>query len=164
MKTAVEAKKELPKQTTPSKLSKQTAEDLDHVPSPGRIREVTPTTSREVTASDSNNACTNGQKYKNSNNNGSGYSDRYVGSNYMQATDRYVQEGNGHVSPLRHTPTKDRGGGDDIHYRSRSGQGRDRSEDGCNGNRNGNGARHTPTKDDHFRGRVNSGKPIFFSF
>ena len=158
VKTAVEAKKELPQQTTPSKLSKQTAEDLDHVPSPGRIREVTPTASREATTSDSANGCTNGQKYNGYNtNNGSGYTDRYGGSNYMQATDRYVHEGNGHVSPLRHTPTKERGGGDECHYRSRGGQGRDRSEEGCNGNRNGNGARHTPTKDDHFRGRVNSG-------
>lgn len=155
VKTVIEAQKHLPKKATPSKLSKETAEELDHVPSPGKIREVTPTATREATANDcgdyGSNNC-DGQRYNNHDSYNSGYAQGFSGNNYISVTDRYVQESNGHASPLRHAPMKD--GGDECNYRSRGTANRDRSEEGCNGNRNG--ARHTPTKDDHFRGRKNS--------
>ena len=161
VKSATDAHKDLPKKATPSKLSKETAEELGHVPSPGRIREVTPNTTREVTPVDySEYGLNNGPRYNEKYNLGA--SPGVSSGNYTLTKDRYIQEGNGHVSPLRHTPTKDRG--DESNYRSRGGQNRDRSEEAVNGVRNGNGARYTPTKDDHFRGRKNSGRHQNFKF
>lgn len=156
VKSVTEAQKQLPKKSTPSKLSKQTAEELDHVPSPGRIREVTPTAIGEATSSDSSDKRVNDcDRHRNINHDGdSGSAQSFSSNSYVSVNDKYLQEGNsnGHASPLRYTPTKDRG--DECNYRNRGTPNRDRSEEGCNGNRNG--ARHTPTKDDHFRGRKNS--------
>lgn len=159
IKSAVDAQKYLPKKATPSKLSKETAEELDHVPSPGRIREVTPTATWEATTnmdhSDNGHSGSDGQSYNNYDSYNSGYAKGSVGNVHMQTTDRFVQEGNGHVSPLRDTPTKDRG--EECNYRHRGTPSRDRSEEESKRHKNGNGARYTPTKDDHFRGRKNSG-------
>lgn len=158
VKSSTEAQTQLPKQATPSKLSKETAKELDYVPSPGRIREVTPTATREATTNecgDSGFNSINGQRnYSNHESYNSGYAQSSSSNNYMSVSDRYMQEGNGHVSPLRHTPTKDRG--EECNYRNRGTPNRDRSEEGFNGNGNRNGARHTPTKDENFRGRKNS--------
>lgn len=166
VKSSTEAQTQLPKQATPSKLSKETAKELDYVPSPGRIREVTPTATREATTNecgDSGFNSINGQRnYSNHESYNSGYAQSSSSNNYMSVSDRYMQEGNGHVSPLRHTPTKDRG--EECNYRNRGTPNRDRSEEGFNGNGNRNGARHTPTKDENFRGRKNSGSVLMWCF
>ncbi|KAL4227472.1 enhancer of mRNA decapping [Mactra antiquata] len=139
VKSASEASKALPKNTTPSKLSKQIQEELDGVASPGRIVEK----KTETNGNHSNGASFNSREYQ-----------------LTPSKDRMTNETNArNGSPHRCTPTKERENGG-VGRRSYSMSSRQQYDE-MNGNcRNGN--RQTPTKDEQFRGRRNSaseGKP-----
>lgn len=112
MKSANEAEKALPKNATPSKLSKETAEDLDTVASPGRVIEAksaVPNTNgcRQTKSALSSSLrdkyepkrCDNNNKYNRS-------------ANSTPSKDRLGYEiyTDGNMSPSRHTPTRDRDG------------------------------------------------------
>ncbi|XP_060601775.1 enhancer of mRNA-decapping protein 3-like, partial [Ruditapes philippinarum] len=131
IKTAHEAKHVLPKKSTPSKLSKETAEDLDSVASPGRIAESKLEQNGNGTAGNSNkvNVLTNGR-------------DRYVNDR------RPTEYSTRNSSPHGNLSGRDRDNGTNGHH-SYSGS---RYDEGSNGSRN----RQTPTKDEQFRSRRNS--------
>lgn len=102
IKTAAEAVKELPKKATPSKLSKQTEEELDCVASPGRIVE---------SKAETNGNGANGTNFKTGSNN----NNREKYSNDYRLTPTKDRQGNDPSmrisSPQRYTPTKDRENG-----------------------------------------------------
>ena len=114
VKSAAEASKVLPKNATPSKLSKETAEDLDHVASPGLV--VEPKTD-----------IANSKNYSNGQKNNGQTRDRYSDVRYYecsaQTKDRLgydeTLKSNSCRSPHRYTPTWDTNGTGHRHNMNR---------------------------------------------
>lgn len=144
VKSADEAQKVLPKNATPSKLSKQAAESYDIAASPGRIAEPRNDTSAN-SSSHSVHLHDNGYHSLSS----SSLTDRSCrDNNGTYCMDKGAS--NGHASPLNPASTRERKGSLNG-YGYRNNNHRYTSEDPVQYIN-----RYTPTKEDSFRGRVNS--------
>lgn len=103
MKSAEEAQRVLPKHATPSKLSKETAEELDCIASPGKIVEARDSSSSSCNSNSLSVFRTvNGGR---DNSEGHKYARDHIGT---PNKDRLPVGGS--VSPSRYTPTRDRNG------------------------------------------------------
>ncbi|XP_053405108.1 enhancer of mRNA-decapping protein 3-like [Mercenaria mercenaria] len=163
IKTSQEADKVLPKYSTPSKLSKETAEELDSVASPGRIAESKLEPNGNASTGNSNKSCVN-----------SNARDRYTNDRRSTPTkDRLGMDfNNTNGSPHGYMAARDRDNSANGNgHRSYSVSSRYFYDwwfyipfglffllrlgcEGSKGCRNNN--RNTPTKDEQFSGRRNS--------
>lgn len=123
MKSADEASRSIPKNSTPSKLSKETEEELDGVASPGRVVSV---------RNDATNGSANSkpaistnlvEKYENHSKKGDRSGIYYKGSSGTPSKERLGLDNgsNGSLSPLRHTPTRERDSSSNGHSKRGNG-------------------------------------------
>lgn len=123
VKSAVEAVHTLPKNVTPSKLSKETEKELDIAASAGRVVEA----KNEIGPTDSSNGPGMCKSALSQNLRATRDSRKTDGGNRYHrngtatpSKDRLGLDNNGtgSVSPLRHTPTSDRDPGNGVMYRN----------------------------------------------
>lgn len=123
MKSAVEAKQALPKNATPSKLSKETAKELDAVASPGRVVEAKTDGSQSgpMNSTGSLPMCksvlSQNLREKRDSKKADGCN-RYYRNGSAKDRLGFENSGSGSISPLRRTPTSDRDPGDGTVYRN----------------------------------------------
>ncbi|WAR00959.1 EDC3-like protein [Mya arenaria] len=146
VKSANEARKIVCKSATPSKLSKETAEDLDAVASPGRVVEARLDTGNPV----------NGTGYGTVNNTKDRQDFNKCRSDNSLTPSKDRLGAGVSETQLRRTPTRDRNGS--VNNQGCQNGNRDRYDyDVANGNRYN---RQTPTKDEQFRTRIEFKKNI----